>query len=166
MGTDLNPTQLVCLDYGGATCTYIETAGAHIDEQESLRLWLKEKALSPEELHAWATNNLTVVFDGDLDNPENFKKIKAIGLYGPNIVDLSEGSLSLSGFSVHLEVEYESDIQFSEEDFEDIFHLIIPVIKDSNSTVAFTEFVDYSVIIEDANINIRPISVNWETPEI
>lgn len=159
MDCESNTTQIVCLDYGGAICTYIETSEIHIDEQEELEIWFQQNGPSLDKLFNWAKKNLTVIFDGNLDQPDNFRSIQAIGIRGPNAVDFSNGSIMLSGFSVYVTVEVENCL--SEDDFEDIFHLIIPTIRDKECTIAFTEFFDYSVISEEPSMDTRLISEKW-----
>lgn len=153
----------VCLDFGGANCTYIEIDEDHLDEEDDLNSWFAEKGMSEDDALGWATKNLTVIFDGDLDDPEKFKSIKAIGIYGPNVVELGDGAPSISGFAVYLEVEADSDL--SEEELEDIFHLVIPVIESDNAIVAFTEFEDYSVLLEAPSNDVRPVNVIWSKVE-
>jgi hypothetical protein len=159
MDCESSSIQIVCLDYGGAICTYIETSEIHIDEQEDLEIWFEQSGPSHEKLFDWAKKNLTVIFDGNLDQPDNFRSIQAVGIRGPNAVDLSNGSIMLSGFSVYVTVEVEKCL--SEDDFEDIFHLIIPAIRDKESTIAFTEFFDYSVIFEEPSMDTLSISEKW-----
>lgn len=152
-------TRYVCLDFGGANCTYIETDENHLDEEDDLSAWFVDQEISEDDAVSWATKNLTVTFDGDLDDPEKFKSIKAIGVYGPNFVEIGEGSCSISGFAVYLEVEVDDEI--TEEEFEDIFHVVIPVIESNNGRVAFTEFDDYSILLEAPSNGVRPINVIW-----
>lgn len=154
--------QYVCLDFGGATCTYIETDEDHFDEEDELNSWFAEKGISEDGAVDWAAKHLTIIFDGDLDDPEKFKSIKAIGIYGPNVVEIGDGAPSMSGFAVYLEVE--SDTDLSEEELEDIFHLVIPVIKSDNTIVAFTEFDDYSALLEAPSEGVLPVNVIW--PEV
>jgi hypothetical protein len=151
--------QSVCLDFGGAYCTYIEVAGDHLDEEEYIISWFEEKILSGHSWTTWAENHLTVIFDGQLDQPEKFKSIKATGIYGPKLFEINNGSALLSGFSVYLDIVSEDEL--SEEDIEDLFHMIIPVIHDSDTIVAFTEFEDYSVLFERQDDSARLISVDW-----
>ncbi|MFD1510716.1 hypothetical protein [Lacimonas salitolerans] len=160
MSDDSNKNkQYVCLDFGGANCTYIETNEDHLDEEEDLNAWFAENGISEDDAVGWATKSLTVIFDGDLDDPEKFKSIRAIGIYGPNAVEVGDGIPSISGFAVYLEVEADSGL--SEEELEDIFHLVIPVIEINNARVAFTEFNDYSVLLEAPSDGVRPVNVIW-----
>jgi len=154
--------QYVCLDFGGANCTYIETEEDHFDEEGDLNSWFAGKGISEDNAVDWAVKNLTVIFDGNLDDPEKFKSIKAIGIYGPNVVEIGDGAPSMSGFAVYLEVSSDSDL--SEEELEDIFHLVIPIIESDNTIVAFTEFDDYSVLLEAPSDGVRPVNVIW--PEV
>jgi len=156
-------TMFVCLDFGGANCTYIETNEDHIDETDDLNSWFVDKGPSEDDAVAWAEKYLTVVFDGELDDPEKFQSIKAIGIYGPNFVEIGDVAPSMSGFAVYLEVEADNDL--SEEELEDIFHLVIPVIESDNAVVAFTEFDDYSVLLEGPSDGVRPINVIWQQAE-
>lgn len=155
--------QYVCLDFGGANCTYIETHDEHLDEEGDLKSWFAEKGISEDDTVGWAAKHLTVIFDGDLDDPEKFKSIKAIGIYGPKVVEIGDGFPSMSGFAVYLEVE--ADSYLSEEELEDIFHLVIPVFQIDNATVAFTEFYDYSVLLEAPSDGVRPVNVIWPVVE-
>ena len=60
---------------------------------------------------------------------------------------------------MYLEVEAEYDL--SEEELDDIFHVVIPVIESDNAIVAFTEFDEYSVLLEAPSSNVRPVNVIW-----
>ncbi len=151
--------QHVCLDFGGATCTYIEDGEDWLDEEEDLNAWFVERGLSGDDLSEWATKSFSVIFDGDLDNPEKFGAIKAIGVYGPNIFEVVDGAPQMSGFAVYLTVEADNDL--NEEELEDIFHTLIPVIEHDDAVVAFTEFDDYSVMFEKPGDGVRPIDVVW-----
>jgi hypothetical protein len=151
--------QSVCLDFGGAYCTYIEVSGAHLDEEEDLNSWFEEKILSGHSWTTWAENHLTVIFDGQLDQPEKFKSVKATGIYGPKLFEFNDSSAFLSGFAVYLDI-YSED-QLSEEEIEDLFHMMIPVIHDTDTIVAFTEFENYTVLFEKPDNIVRPISVEW-----
>ena len=151
--------QYVCLDFGGANCTYIEVDDRFLDEEEDLNAWFVKKGLSGDDLLKWAAAHINVVFDGDLDNPENFQSIKAIGVYGPNIIEIGDCAPSISGFAVYLEVEAAGDL--TEGELEDIFHTLIPVIEHDGAIVAFTEFDDYSVLFEKPSDGVRPINVVW-----
>jgi hypothetical protein len=162
MSDEATRKQYVCLDFGGANCTYIETDEDHLDQEKDLNLWFAKRGLSGDGVLDWGAERLTVIFDGDLDNPEKFKSIKAIGIYGPKIFEIGSGGPSMSGFAVYLEVEADNDL--SEEELEDIFHLIIPVVEDENAIVAFTEFDDYSVLFEEPTVGVRSINVFW--PEL
>lgn len=151
--------QYVCLDFGGANCTYIETDEDHFDEEDDLNSWFAENGISEDNALGWATKNLTVIFDGDLDAPEKFKSIKAIGIYGPNAVEIGDGVAAISGFAVYLEVEADRDL--SKEELDDIFHVVIPVIESNKAIVAFTEFEEYSVLLEAPSSGVRPVNVIW-----
>ena len=161
MNEENKQIQYVCLDFGGANCTYIEVDDGVLDEEEDLNAWFIEKGLSGDDLLEWAAARFTVIFDGDLDNPEKFKSIRAISVYGPNIIEIGDYAPSMSGFAVYLEVEADNDL--TEEELEDIFHTIIPVIEHDGAVVAFTEFDDYSVLFEKPSDGVRPINVVWET---
>lgn len=151
--------QSVCLDFGGAYCTYIEVAGAHLDDEKDLMSWFEEKILSGHSWTTWAENHLTVIFDGQLDQPEKFKSVKATGIYGPKLFEFNNGSAFLSSFAVYLDI-YSED-QLSEEEIEDLFHMMIPVIHDTDTIVAFTEFENYTILLETPDSSVRPISVEW-----
>lgn len=155
--------QYVCLDFRGAKCTYIETDEDFLDQEDDFNSWFAEKGISEVDALGWAKKNLTVIFDGNLDNPEKFKFIKAIGIYGPNFFGIGKGAPSISKFAVYLEVEGYSEL--SEEELEDIFHSVIPVIESDNSIVAFTEFENYSVLFEAPTTDVRPVNVIWPKVE-
>lgn len=159
MSDEIKNKLCVCLDFGGASCTYIETDGSHIDQESEITSWIVNLGLARESLLDWATAHLSVLFDGFLDNPEKFHSIKAIGIYGPSVFEVSGGSPLISHFSIYLEVEA-SDV-LCEDDLEDIFHIIIPVIKYDKVIVAFTEFHEYSALLEEPREGAREINVVW-----
>jgi hypothetical protein len=156
-------TQYVCLNFGGADCTYIETSEDYLDDEDDLTSWFAERGISDGDLADWASKNLTVIFDGEMDDKRKFESIKAVGVYGPNVFEKDQGAPTMSGFAVYLEVE--SVRILSEEELEDIFHLIVPVIEEEEVTIAFTEFYDYSVLQEVSSDGVRPVNVIWTGSE-
>lgn len=149
---------MICLDFGGAYSTYIESGDDWIDDPEEMEAWFSQKGLSEDELTDWATERLTVIFDGEMDCPENFKSIKVTGIYGPNLFSV-DGGLTLTGFSIYCSVETTRELD--DEELEDLFHSIVPVIKDGDTVIGFTEFDDYSLIEDVQDETVRAIEVNW-----
>lgn len=46
--------QDVCLDFGGANCTYIETNDDHLDEEEDINAWFAKNGISEDDAVDWA----------------------------------------------------------------------------------------------------------------
>ena len=110
-----------------------ENFGAH-------RLKGTEK-LNQDELTKFVKDNLKVVFDGELDNPDDFKSYRVKEVDGPSGA-YYDGAMHFGSLSVILEVEITSD-DTDEIDFDDLFHAIIFELTDGSMTFTFTEFQNY-----------------------
>lgn len=142
-------TYSVCLDIGIMEPKYIETVdGDWLEEYEEIENFeLKGVPLDDEEaLAKFCAQNLKIIFDGDLDEPDNFTVIKAVELVGPKFAKI-EASIILTDLSVYFHVEGKAGL--SEEDFEDIFHLIEPTLSTESFSIAYGDFSDYSTSFEE-----------------
>jgi len=114
-------------------------------------------------LICWISRHMNIVFDGDLDNPENFSKVKIIGLYGPSSVKYTSDGLALSDLSIYIEAETslsEDDI----DELEDIFHLIVPIIKSKEGEMEMTEWESYNIeIVEELPSNLQFVEASWSS---
>ena len=143
-------TYSVCLDIGIMEPKYIETAdGDWLEEYEEIENFeLKGVPLDDEEeLAKFCAQNLKIIFDGDLDEPDNFTVIKAVELVGPKFAKI-EASIILTDLSLYFHIEGKAGL--SEEDFEDIFHLIEPTLSTEGFSIAYGDFSDYSTSVEEA----------------
>ena len=152
-------TYQVCLNIGIMMPVWAETSeGEWIDEQETLS---QIRPIEESELVKVCHDNLELTFDKDLDNPENFRSITATHLYGPRIAEYDESAgISISDTSFYLAVE--SDLELTEDDIEDLFHLIEPVIEFNDTRIAFGDFEEYSVTFEEIPEEGRKLNSKWE----
>lgn len=152
-------TYQVCLNIGMMMPVWAETSeGEWIDEQETLS---QIRPIEESELTKACHDNLELTFDRDLDNPENFRSITAASLYGPKFAEYDESAgINISDTSFYLEVESESEL--TEDDIEDLFHLIEPVLEFDEARIAFGDFEDYSAAFEEIPEEGRKLNSKWE----
>lgn len=155
------PTYSVCLDIGVMEPKYIETAEGDWIEDDDLFAFALDGIPTDNEkaLTTFCAKHLEIVFDGDLDEPDSFTRIAATELVGPAFARI-EASLIIMDLSIYFEVETEFELK--EEDFEDIFHLIEPTLKTSKFSIAYGDFADFSVSLENASGNGTPLFSVWD----
>ncbi len=107
------------------------------------------ESLDGDGLIKFVKDNLKVIFDGSLDNPDDFKSYVVKKVDGPASVNI-DGGMRLSGLSVILEVEIVSDDP-DDVEFDDLFHAIVFELTDGGMTFTFTEFESYhsDILTED-----------------
>lgn len=152
----------VCLSFGSMKTSYVETAdGDYIDEPDEIRSFKFESTdgLDESALARWCHEYLEVEFDGDLDNPDVFSKINAFMVYGPNSAKYGDEGMTIDGASIYFEVS--GDDEISEEDIDDLFHIVVPVLKFGGAKMAFTAYEEYEATFEDPPTDGRVISVHW-----
>lgn len=149
----------VSLDIGLMDIKYIETPNDEwIDEDEELLEFDFTQLFGSEDKAKFCSDNISVLFEGDLDEPELFSKITAIGVSGPKYI-VEESILTLSDVCFYFIIESESELE--EEDFEDLIHLIEPVIEFKGFTIAYGDFSDWSADLEDAPSNRKSLNIEW-----
>lgn len=139
---------------------YIETPDDEwIEDYEELREFDFAQLFGSEDKTHFCSDKISVLFDGDLDDPSLFSKIKAVGVSGPKYI-VEESILTLSDvcFYFVIESEFELDI----ENFEDLIHLIEPVIEFEGHTIAYGDFSDWSVDLEDVPSSAKELNILWE----
>jgi len=97
--------------------------------------------LNQDELTKFVKDNLKVVFDGEFDNPDDFKSYRVKEVDGPSGASY-DGAMHFDSLSVILEVEIASEDP-TQIDFDDLFHAIVFQLSDGSMTVTFTEFQGY-----------------------
>jgi len=97
--------------------------------------------LNQDELTKFVKDNLKVVFDGELDNPDDFKSYEVKNVDGPSSAQY-DGAMHFGSLSIILEVEISSEDP-TQIDFDDLFHAIIFQLTDGSMTITFTEFQGY-----------------------
>ncbi|MDA7581830.1 hypothetical protein N8718_02795 [Luminiphilus sp.] len=155
-------TYSVCLDIGIMEPKYIETAdGYWLDEYEDIENFeLKGVPIDDEEaLAKFCAQNLKIIFDGDLDEPDNFTVIRAVELVGPKFATI-QASIIITDLSVYFHVE--GKVGLSEEDFEDIFHLNEPTLSTDAFSIAYGDFSDYSATFEIPPGEGIPLNIGWK----
>jgi len=164
MSGETTNVNIVCLNIGMARPTLIETDGDDLLEEAdkiSKFRYAGTEDMSDDALNEWVQKKLSLMFDGDLDEPEKFVAISAKGAHGPRNSNYSEDGLLLSDLSIYLEVKTEEEPK--EDELDDLFHLIVLTIEDGASSSQYTEFEEYSAEIEDEfPSEIKLISVDWE----
>ena len=152
----------ICLSIGSMRSTYIETKLEDwIDDPEEMGAFRfpGTEHLDSEELAEWCHLNLKVEFDGNLNNPDAFSSIKAIKLHGPHMAEYSSQGLLVEGASFYFSVT--GPDEFSHENLEDLFHIIVPVIKVDGHTMAFSDFEEYEALKEMIPEKGAKISNEW-----
>lgn len=152
----------ICLDFGGLLPTLIETKdGDYLEDSDDISAFRFDGFPEfTEEFEDIVRRSFEMEFDGDLDRPDLFRAIKLIALHGPNYTAYDDDGLSLSKVGVYMEV-VATEEGLQEEDFEDIFHLIRPVIKIGGDSYYLGEFSEYSVVFEEPGEDSLPLSGSW-----
>ena len=143
------PKVEVELSFEGVFATQVEDGdGNYFDnfeeDFETHRLKGTE-SLDTDRLTQFVKENLKVIWDGTLDNPDHFKSYEITKVEGPTLANY-DGGLSLSGLSIFLDVEVTLEDP-DEVDFDDLFHSVVFELTDGNMTIIFTEFEGYSANI-------------------
>jgi hypothetical protein len=148
----------LALDIGLMDIKYIETPDDEWIDDEGLLGFDFTQLFGSEDKAQFCSNNISVLFEGDLDDPSLFSKIKAVGVSGPKHI-VEESILTLSDVCFYFTVESESELDV--ENFEDLMHLIEPVIEFKGYTIAYGDFSDWSADLEDATSNVKPLNIEW-----
>lgn len=149
----------LALDIGLMDIKYIETPDDDwIDDEEELLEFDFTKLFASEDKAQFCSGNISVLFEGDLDDPDAFSKIKAVGVSGPKHI-VEDSILCLSAVCFYFEIESETELD--EENFEDLIHLIEPVIESKGYTIAYGDFSDWSVELEDMPSDAKPLKIEW-----
>lgn len=147
------------LDIGLMDIKYIETPDDDwIDDEEELLEFDFTQLFGSDDKVQFCTDNISVLFDGDLDDPALFSKIKAVGVSGPMYI-VEDSILTLSDVCFYFDIESETELD--EENFEDLIHLIEPVIESKGYTIAYGDFSDWSAELEDMPSDTKPLNIEW-----
>lgn len=149
----------ICLDIGLMEIKYIETPeGEWIDDYDELNTFSFSQIFDSSDILNDCINNISLTFDGDLDDPSIFESIKAVAVHGPRFI-VEDSALSLSDVSFYFQIQSTSDLDI--DTLEDLIHLIEPVIEKNGHTIAFGEFMDWSVDFDDDYTNTKPLNIEW-----
>ena len=118
---------------------------SNFDEDFTIHRLKGTETLDPDELTQFIKDNLKVIWDGSLDNPQHFKSYNITKMVGPAFASYDVG-LNLKSVSLFLDVEITTDDP-DEVDFDDLFHVIIFELSDGDTTITLTEFESYSANI-------------------
>lgn len=134
------------LSFDGIFATEIEDGEgnyfSNFDEDFASHRLKGTETLKSEALTQFVKENLKVIWDGSLDNPDHFKSYTVTKVEGPYFATYDVG-LNLSSLSIFLDVEITLDDP-DEVDFDDLFHAVVFELSDGNITITFTEFEGYS----------------------
>lgn len=134
------------LSFDGIFATEIEDGEgnyfSNFDEDFASHRLKGTETLKSEALTQFVKENLKVIWDGSLDNPDHFKSYIVTKVEGPYFATYDVG-LNLSSLSIFLDVEITLDDP-DEVDFDDLFHAVVFELSDGNMTITFTEFEGYS----------------------
>ena len=133
------------LFFDGIYATEIEDENgnffSNFDEDFASHKLKGTETLKSEELTQFVKENLKVIWDGSLDNPDHFKSYAVTKVEGPSFASYDVG-LNLRSLSILLDVEITLDDP-DEVDFDDLFHAVVFELSDGNMTIMFTEFEGY-----------------------
>ena len=118
---------------------------SNFDEDFTIHRLKGTETLDPDELTQFIKDNLKVIWDGSLDNPQHFKSYNITKMVGPAFASYDVG-LNLKSVSLFLDVEITTDDP-DEVDFDDLFHAIVFELSDGVTTIMLTEFENYSANI-------------------
>lgn len=134
------------LSFGGIFATEIEDGEgnffSNFDEDFASHRLKGTETLESEELTQFIKDNLKVIWDGSLDNPQHFKSYNITKIEGPTFASYDVG-LNLSSVSLFLDVEITTDDP-DDVDFDDLFHAIVFELSDGDMTIIMTEFESYT----------------------
>ena len=137
------------LSFKGIFATEIEDGEgnyfSNFDEDFATHRLKGTETLNSDELAQFVKDNLKVIWDGSLDNPQHFKSYIITKMEGPSFASYDVG-LNLRSVSLFLDVEITTDDP-DEVDFDDLFHAIVFELSDGDMTIMMTEFESYSANI-------------------
>ncbi len=146
-------------------CIENEDSGEMAEEEEELLSMAPAVLAGIDNPCVAFAKNVTVEFDGDLDDPDKFNKIQLTGFEGPGqntAEDCSFGDFTIYGIA-SISDDYEDDDE--EELLEDIFHALAINLSVNNYTIDFGNWEEYSVSLEACPATATPLSVQW-TPDM
>jgi hypothetical protein len=147
------------LDIGLMDIKYIETPDDDwIDDEEELLEFDFTQLFGSDDKAQFCNDSISLLLEGDLDDPEIFSKIKAVGVSGPKHI-VEDSILTLSDVCFYFDIESETELD--EENFEDLIHLIEPVIESKGYTIAYGDFSDWSAGLEDMPSDTKPLNIEW-----
>lgn len=133
------------LSFKGIFATEIEDGEgnyySNFDEDFASHRLKGTETLSSDELTQFVKENLKVIWDGSLDNPDHFKSYIITKVQGPSFASYDMG-LNLRSLSLFLDVEITPDDP-DDMDFDDLFHAVVFEVSDGDMTIMFTEFESY-----------------------
>jgi hypothetical protein len=155
-------TYLVCLKIGLMDIKYIENPeGDWIDDYDELESFQLEDVFGSNNILDQCVNLVSLTFEGDLDDPSLFQSITAVGVQGPKFI-VEESILSLSDTIFYFRIDSLEDLDIN--NLEDLIHLIEPVVEKDGYTIAFGDFADWEIYLDDEEFESRQIKIEW-SPE-
>ena len=134
------------LSFKGIFATEIEDGegnhSSNFDEDFASHRLKGTETFKSEELTQFVKENLKVIWDGSLDNPDHFESYNLKKIEGPSFASYDVG-LNLRSVSLFLDVEITTDDPDG-VDFDDLFHAIVFELSDGDMTIIMTEFESYS----------------------
>jgi hypothetical protein len=121
----------------------------------------KTKIFEPEKAIETFRQNTSIQFDGDLDNPENFQRIRILGFSGPERCDAESatfGNFTIFGLADLSEDAEEED---QEEMLEDILHAIRIEFSNDYYLVDYGDWEEYSIDEEEPPDDIVKTESEW-----
>jgi len=72
---------------------------------------------------------------------------------------VEDSILKLSDVCFYFDIESETELD--EDNFEDLIHLIEPVIEFEGYTIAYGDFSDWSANLENTPSDVKPLNIEW-----
>lgn len=152
----------VCLTFEKLICTHLNNQQGKLEyDPEMLSNFKFEstKSLNSESLPLWCNQKIDFELDGNLDNPDNFKAISKIRVFGPKFAEYNQQGLALDDLCVYIEIAALKNLDV--DYFEDLFHLITPFIWHNNLKLSFADFASTSVYFKNTIDSIRNLDAKW-----
>ena len=153
------------ITFGRIAATCIESlSSGDIAEDESELAAIAPQVFTDTSVSSFR-DSVSIVFDGDLDNPDLFQSIQIKGFTGPSVASPSDYSFGNFAIYGQARLSDEHDPSEVETVLEDILHAIVITASLNDYSVDFGNWEEYSITLEDCPAEMLPRSVEWSAAE-
>jgi hypothetical protein len=115
--------------------------------------------MNTQDFSLWMSEHITVVFDGDLDDPSCFSEIEVVGISVPSQTAYTSAGLS-TDLTLYLNVT-PSEGEVDDEMIDDLFHLIVFEVDFEDYSITLSNFEGYCGEVVDETPELVGKDAKW-----